>query len=70
MMDQTGRGMLAFDGHVEGVQGDLGVQSLAHGPAHDLAGVQVEDGGEIEPLLSGLDTVVGPEGLEPPTRPL
>ena len=32
-MDQAGRGPLAFDGHVEGVQGDLGVQGLAHRPA-------------------------------------
>lgn len=37
VMDQTGRGPLAFDGHVEGVECDLGVQGLAHGLANDLA---------------------------------
>jgi len=31
------------------------MQSLAHGPAHELAGVHVEDGGEVEPAFTRRD---------------
>jgi len=54
-MDRARRGPLAFYGHVEGVQRDLGVQCLAHGPADDLAGVYVEDGGEMEAAFARWD---------------
>ncbi len=40
---------------VEGVERDLGVQGLTHGPADDLAGVNIEDGDEVEPALAGRD---------------
>ncbi len=55
VVDQAVRGPLTFYGHVEGLQGDLDVQGLAHGPADDLAGVDVGDGGEVEPAFSGRD---------------
>tara|TARA_R110002051_G_scaffold16182_2_gene48950 strand:+ start:5994 stop:6335 length:342 start_codon:yes stop_codon:yes gene_type:complete len=55
VVDQAGRRPLAFDGHVEGVERDFGVQGLAHGPADDLAGVHVEDGDEVELALAGRD---------------
>jgi hypothetical protein len=54
-MDQVGRWSLAFNGHVEGIQSDLGMQCLTHGPAGDLAGVYVEDGGQVEPAFTGRD---------------
>ncbi len=62
--NQSGRGSLAFDGHVASVQGDLGMQGLAHGPADDPAGVHAEDGGEAGPAFTGRDAgQVGKPGL-------
>lgn len=55
---------LTTDGHVESVQGDLGMQGLAHGPADDPAGVHAEDGGEAGPAFTGRDAgQVGKPGL-------
>ena len=55
MVDQAGRWPLPLDGHVQGFQGYLGMQGVAHAPAHDLAGVHVEDGGKIEPTFARRD---------------
>ena len=52
-MDQPRRWPLALDGHVQRVDGDLGVQGLAHGPADNLAGVHVEDCGQVQPAFRG-----------------
>ena len=42
MLDQPGRRALASDGHVACFEGDRGMQRLAHAPAHDLAGMHVD----------------------------
>ena len=51
--DQPRGRRLPLDGHPERLQRDRGVQRLAHGPSHDLAGVQIEDCGEDQPALAG-----------------
>ena len=48
VMKEAGRRALPFDRHPERVDGDVGVQCLAHGPADHLAGRHVDDGGEEE----------------------
>ena len=55
MMDQPWRGPLTLGGHVQRVECDLGMQGLAHRPADDLAGVQVEDRGQVQPAFAGRD---------------
>lgn len=74
-MDQAGRETLAFDGNIESIQDDLRMQGLAHGPADDLAGVHVEDGGEMEPAFArrnvgqvGQPDLVRSRRLEVPDR--
>jgi hypothetical protein len=55
MMQQTGWRPLSLDGHRQGFQSNLDMQRVAHAPAHDLAGVHVEDGGKIKPTFAGRD---------------
>lgn len=63
-MDPPGRRTLALDGHVQRVDGDLGVQGLAHGPTDNLACVHVEDRGQVQPAFCGEDVgEVGEPGL-------
>jgi hypothetical protein len=37
VMDQTWRGVALGDGHIQGVQDQLGAKVVGHGPAHDPA---------------------------------
>lgn len=53
------------------------MQGLAHRPADNLAGVHVEDGGEVEPAFAGRDVgqvgepdLVGSRRLEVPGQPV
>jgi hypothetical protein len=55
VVDPPRRGPLALNGQVERVQGDLGVQGLAHRPAGDLAGGHVDDGRKLEPTFASGD---------------
>jgi len=50
--DQPRLWPLALDGHYQRRRGQLGAQVVAHGPPHNLAGVQVHDGGQVEPALA------------------
>src|SRR6056297_4012828 len=49
------RRALASDGHIEGLEGDRGMKGLAHAPAHDLAGVHVDQRRKKEPAFAGPD---------------
>ena len=63
-MQQPGFGLAVTDRHVQGITHQLSVVAVAHGPAHYLSGVQVNDGGQIQPALSGGDEGgVGDPGL-------
>ena len=42
--------------HVEGVQGQVGAQAGRHLPAHDQAGVHVEDERGVDPAGEGADS--------------
>jgi len=55
VVDQPWRRPLPLDGHGEGLQGNLGVQGLAHRPTNDFAGMQVQNGGEVQPAFAGRD---------------
>ena len=55
MLDQPRRRALASDGHVEGFECDRGMKGLAHAPAHDLAGVHVDQRRKKEPAFTGPD---------------
>ena len=46
---------LPADGHVQGIQGELGVDALGKGITHDFSGAQVFDNGEIQPAFPGGD---------------
>jgi hypothetical protein len=46
---------LPHDRHGERLQCDFGVQRLAHRPADDLAGMQIQYGGEVKPAFAGGD---------------
>ncbi len=50
-MDQTSRLLMALNGHEQGPLAKLGAQMISHGPADDLAGRHLPDGGHIEPIL-------------------
>jgi hypothetical protein len=65
-MDQPRSGLLTLDGYSPRLERDRGVQGLAHRPADDLAGVQIEDGGEVKPTLASGDVgEVGEKGKSP-----
>ena len=46
-------GVALGDGHVQGVQDQLGAEMVGHRPADDPAGERVEDDGQVEPALVG-----------------
>ena len=46
---------VVHDRHGERLQCDFGVQRLAHRPADDLAGMQIQYGGEVKPAFAGGD---------------
>src|SRR4029450_11579208 len=53
VMYQAWGGVALGDGHVQGVQDQLGAEMVGHRPADDPAGERVEDDGEVEPALTG-----------------
>ena len=55
VLDEPRGRALALDGHTERFNGDPGMQGLAHRPAHDLAGMHVDQRGEVEPALASGD---------------
>jgi len=52
MYEAWGRVALG-DGHVQGVQDQLGAEMVGHRPADDPAGERVEDDSEVQPALTG-----------------
>jgi hypothetical protein len=52
-MDQAWGGVALGDGHVQGVQDQLGAEMVGHRPANDPAGERVEDNGEVRPAVTG-----------------
>jgi hypothetical protein len=52
-MDQAWGGVALGDGHVQGVQDQLGAEVVGHRPADDPAGERVQDHGEVQPALTG-----------------
>jgi hypothetical protein len=65
VMHQAWGGVALGDGHVQGVQDQLGAQVLSHRPADDPAGERVEDHGEVQPALTGalLGDVSDPQAI-------
>jgi len=55
MADEAFGRSLPLCGHHHGGQRQLGAHMVAHGPADDLAGRQVEDGSQIQPSLTSRD---------------
>jgi len=66
VMDQPGRRALARDRHSEGFDCNRTMQCLTHAPAHDLAGMHVDQGGEEQPAFPGPD--IGQIGKPDPCR--
>ena len=66
MVDQAGARPLRRDRHPQGCQRQVGAQMIAHRPADDLATVEIQDRGQIEPALIGLD--IGDVGKPDPVR--
>src|SRR5467141_2675566 len=66
MVDQAGTRPLCRNGHRYGRQWQFGAQMIRHLPADDLAAVEVQDRGQIEPALISLD--VGDVGEPDPVR--
>ena len=55
MTDKAFGGSLPLRGHHQRGERQLGAHMVAHRPADDLAGRQVEHGGEVKPSLAGRD---------------
>jgi hypothetical protein len=53
MVDQSCGRPLSVNRHRECGRRQFGAQVIAHGPADDLAAVEIHDGGEIQPALVG-----------------
>jgi hypothetical protein len=54
-MNETRPRAASLDRHGQGGHGEFGAHVLAHCPADDLPGEQVEDHGQVEPALAGRD---------------
>jgi len=59
-------GLRRSQGHLESVDDEVGAQVVSDGPAHDPAGVDVEDHGAVDPALAG--AVLGDVGDPEPVR--
>ena len=55
VVDEAGLRLASFDGHGEGIDGELPVLPVTHGPAHDAARIEIEQHGQMEPTLTGRD---------------
>jgi len=49
VMDEICSWLASTNGHLQGTNRQRSRHPLRHGPAHDLAGVQVQDGRQVEP---------------------
>jgi len=56
MEEQVGRRAAMEQRHGQGLENQSSVDAFAHGPADNLAAVEVQDGGHIKPAFPGLDT--------------
>jgi len=52
-MDEASAGSTTGDGHVDGIEDQLGAQVSGHRPADDSAAEHVHDDGQIEEALPG-----------------
>ena len=70
VMDELLVGSSALEAHEEGVDDQIGVGRVGHGPTDDPSGVEVDDAGEVEPALRGpeLGDVGGPDLVGPGWR--
>ena len=75
MMDQAFGRALALDGHHQGRACQLGAHVVAHRPADNFAGTEIQHCGEVKPALAGGDIgdvrkplFIGPEGPEVPVE--
>jgi hypothetical protein len=66
MVDEACPRPLGRNRHPQGRQRQVGAQVIAHCPADDLSAVEVQDRGQIEPALIGLD--IGDVGEPDPVR--
>ena len=55
MKDQARGRQARAERHEKGLQHQLSVDALAHPPAHDFAGIQVQDDRQEQPALRGED---------------
>ena len=53
--EQLGSGLTVLQRHGESLENEGGVDPFAHGPADDLAAVEIQDTGEVEPTFPSLD---------------
>jgi hypothetical protein len=53
VMHQARGGIALGDGHVEGVQDELGAQMVGHRPADDPPREGVQDHRQVQPALTG-----------------
>jgi hypothetical protein len=53
VVEQPWRGLSMSEGHLQGVGGQAGVETLLHGPADNSAAIKVHDGGDIKKTFSG-----------------
>src|SRR2546423_5382793 len=65
--DRAGLDVAVPDGHGEGVDDQAGAQVVGGLPADHHAGGQVDDGGQVQPALAGLE--VGDVTDQPGARP-
>jgi hypothetical protein len=63
MQDQANWRMAMGQGHGQRLQDQGGVDVWTHGPADDLAAVEIQDGGQIKPSFLGLNigNISGPQ---------
>ena len=55
VMNETRPWTAPLDCHGQGGDGEFGAHMLAHRPADDFSGEQIEDHGQVEPALAGRD---------------
>ena len=71
VVEQSGRGTAPSSGHLKGLDGQGGGESLTHRPADNPPGVGVHDGRQVEPAFPCADrgdirnpALIGGEGLK------
>ena len=66
VVDQSVVWPLLLEGHHESRERQFGSHMITHGPADDLAAVEVHDGRQVQPTLTGRN--VGDVGEPDPVR--